>query len=92
MLNAASAVIATSTTTSVGWTLAWAYANGQAVYNMWNAGYVQSGANVSVTNLGYNATIPAGATVSFGLQATWNNTTNAKPASFTLNGLICTVS
>jgi xyloglucan-specific exo-beta-1,4-glucanase len=80
----------TGTTPVNGWTLAWSYANGQAVYNLWNGAWTQSGANVAVTNLGYNATIAAGGTQGFGFQATWNNTANAKPASFTLNGTTCT--
>jgi xyloglucan-specific exo-beta-1,4-glucanase len=76
-----------------GWTLSWTFVDGQTVFNIWNGGYVQTGGNVSVTNLGYNATIAAGGgTVTFGFQAHWNDVSNTRPAVFSLNGTACTVS
>ena len=84
--------IKNNTATAVnGWTLAWTFPGTQTVTNMWNASYTQSGASVSAKNLSYNAVIGAnGGTQSFGFNLNYTGT-NAKPASFTLNGTPCTV-
>jgi chitodextrinase len=81
------------TTAINGWTLTWTFANGQVITSLWQAVHTQSGANVSVTNpSGYNTVIGAnGGFVEFGFNGSWNNVTNAKPTSFTLNGSACTV-
>jgi cellulose 1,4-beta-cellobiosidase len=73
-----------------GWTLAWSFPNGQTIYQLWNGSYTQSGANVSVTNLSWNAGIPTNGSVNFGFLANWNGTNNA-PAAFTLNGAACSI-
>jgi endo-1,4-beta-xylanase len=84
--------IKNNTATAVnGWTLAWTFPGNQKVTNMWNASYTQSGASVSAQNLGYNNVIPAnGGTQSFGFNLSYTGT-NAKPASFTLNGTPCQI-
>jgi len=88
--GAALAIQNTSTTALTNWTLTWKFANGQTVTSLWNGAVTQSGANVSVANLSYNATIAAGATLSgIGFNGTWNGTTNAVPASFAINGTTC---
>ena len=72
-----------------GWTLTWSFAGNQAVNNLWNGSYTQSGKNVSVTNLGYNNIISAnGGTVNFGFNAAYSGT-NTNPTSFSLNGVPC---
>ncbi|WP_433044936.1 cellulose binding domain-containing protein [Dactylosporangium sp. CS-033363] len=82
-----------SSTAVNGWTLKWTYANGQVISQMWGGVNAQSGANVTVTNADYTKTIAAnGGSVEFGFLASWNNSTNAKPAAFTLNGTSCSVS
>jgi hypothetical protein len=68
--------------------LAYAFANGQAITQLWNGTYTQSGANVSVTNLSWNAGIAPNGMVNFGFLANWSGT-NAKPISFSLNGRSC---
>ncbi|MCL6590429.1 MAG: cellulose binding domain-containing protein [Firmicutes bacterium] len=74
-----------------GWTLNWAFPGNQTITNMWNATYTQSGASVSAKDAGYNATITSnGGTVSFGFGLNYSGT-NAKPASFALNGTVCAV-
>ena len=74
-----------------GWTLTWTFPGNQTITNLWNGAYTQSGAAVSVTNAGFNATIGAsGGTVSFGFNANYSGT-NARPASFALNGTACQV-
>ncbi len=74
-----------------GWTLAWIFPGNQQITNLWNGSYTQSGANVSVQNLSYNSAIPAnGGAVNVGFNISYSGT-NAKPASFTLNGAPCQV-
>jgi mannan endo-1,4-beta-mannosidase len=73
-----------------GWTLRWTFANGQVISQLWNGTVAQSGSAVTVTNVTYNPTIGAHATVDMGFLASWNSTTNAAPTSFTLNGATCT--
>jgi peptidoglycan/xylan/chitin deacetylase (PgdA/CDA1 family) len=69
-----------------GWTLGWTFPGNQKITNMWNASFTQNGSSVTATNQSYNSTIPAnGGKVSFGFNLSYSGT-NAKPASFTLNG------
>ncbi|MGD0548675.1 MAG: cellulose binding domain-containing protein [Terracidiphilus sp.] len=82
----------TSSTAITSWTLTWSYANGQTIPagSLWNGNVSQSGANVTVTNLSYDGSIPAnGSLNSVGFNGTWNNTANAVPASFAVNGTTC---
>ncbi|GCF11563.1 hypothetical protein KDI_51270 [Dictyobacter arantiisoli] len=80
----------TGSTSVNGWTLAWTFANGQTITQLWNGSYTQSGSNVSVTNVSYNGTIAPGGTTNFGFNGSWNGS-NATPTAFTLNGSACTV-
>jgi len=82
----------TGTTTIPTWNLGFAFANGQVVSNSWNSTYSQSGANVTLTNGQYTGNIaPGGSVNSVGFTASWNNTTNAVPTAFTLNGVACSI-
>jgi hypothetical protein len=74
-----------------GWKLTWAWpSSGEAVTQMWNASYTQTGTAVSAVNAGYDATIGAnGGTTTFGFLANDSGQTPA-PATFYLNGNICT--
>ncbi|HEU4328663.1 MAG TPA: cellulose-binding domain-containing protein, partial [Roseiflexaceae bacterium] len=79
----------TGTTAISAWTLGWAFPSGQQVSQIWNATHMQTGANVSASNLSYNGTIaPNGGTVSFGFNGSFGST-NTNPTSFTLNGVVC---
>ncbi|HEY0735949.1 MAG TPA: cellulase family glycosylhydrolase [Herpetosiphonaceae bacterium] len=81
-----------SATAINGWTLAWSFGGNQQITNLWNGTYTQSGQAVSVRNASYNNVIGAnGGTVSFGFSANYSGT-NARPASFRLNGTTCSVS
>ena len=84
--------IANNSTTAVnGWTLAFAFPNGQTIaVPGWHATWTQSGANVTGTNLSWNATIGANGSTSVGFNLNHNGTNN-KPTAFTLNGQACTV-
>ncbi|MFI5909291.1 endo-1,4-beta-xylanase [Dactylosporangium sp. NPDC051541] len=57
-----------------GWTVKWAFANGQTISQLWGGTVSQSGANVTVTPASWNNTPPA----TFGFLASWNGT-NAVP-------------
>jgi poly(hydroxyalkanoate) depolymerase family esterase len=73
-----------------GWKLNFTLASGQTVTSAWNATITPSSGAVSAANVSYNATIPVGGSTSFGFQA--NHTGNtAAPASFTLNGVACSI-
>lgn len=81
----------TGSTAINGWSLQFSFANGQTITQIWNGNYTQSSSNVTITNVSYNGSIPAGAQVSSepGFNGTWNNSTNAAPTVFTLNGVTC---
>src|SRR5581483_1919028 len=81
----------TSSSAWTSWTLGFTFpASGQAISQLWNGNYTQSGQNVSVTNLSYNGAVPAGAMVSSepGFNGSWT-TSNPVPTSFTVNGNVC---
>jgi endoglucanase len=86
--------ITNSGTASInGWTLAFTFGGNQRITNSWGAIWNQpaGSGNVTATNLDYNRTIAAGATLTgIGFQASYTGT-NARPASITLNGSACTV-
>src|SRR5579883_2927359 len=73
-----------------GWSLAFSFPNGQTITQIWNASSSQSGSQVTITNLSYNASIPPGQTLGSapGFLGNWNGT-NTAPTSFTLNGVTC---
>ena len=45
---------------------------------------------MTVTNLSYNGSIPAGGQTSFGFNGSWTGS-NPAPTGFTLNGVACAV-
>ena len=71
-----------------GWTLGFSFAAGQTVTQGWNGTWSQSGANVTVTSLSWNASIATGGSVQVGFNGAWSGT-NPAPTAFTLNGLAC---
>ncbi|MFJ3715232.1 cellulose binding domain-containing protein [Streptomyces sp. NPDC090057] len=73
-----------------GWSLAWSFADGQRVGRLWNADWTQSGASVTARNVGWNGTVAAGSSVSFGFTGDWSGN-NTRPASFELGDRGCTV-
>lgn len=80
----------TGSTAWSSWDLTWTFANGQTISNLWNGSASQNGGSVSVQNLGYNGSIPAGGRYNgMGFTGTWNNSANAVPASFAINGTTC---
>ncbi|MFI0087989.1 cellulase family glycosylhydrolase [Streptomyces bobili] len=78
----------TGTAPVSGWTLAFAFADGQTVSNMWGGTPTQTGGTVSVAAASYTSAVPVGGTVTVGFIAT-KGATNTAPAAFTLNGTTC---
>jgi len=72
-----------------GWTLAFDLAAGQTITSGWNATYAPASGRVTATNVGHNATLAPGASVSFGFQATHSGN-GAAPTGYALNGSACT--
>jgi len=72
-----------------GWTLTFAFPNGQTVGNGWPVTFTQSGANVTVaSNADWNKSIATNATFTAGFNGTFSGT-NGIPTSFALNGITC---
>ncbi|MFE6281897.1 cellulose binding domain-containing protein [Streptomyces sp. NPDC057877] len=80
----------TGTTAWSGWSLSWTFPQGQTVSQMWNADHTQTGTTVTARNVGWNAGVAAGSSVSFGFTGNWNQS-NPKPAAFKLGDQNCTV-
>lgn len=73
-----------------GWSLGWTFADGQKITQAWNADPTQSGAAVTAKNVGWNANVAAGSSVSFGFTGSWSGS-NTKPTAFKLGDQSCTV-
>jgi hypothetical protein len=72
----------TGTSPKNGWKVAWTFPGNQQITTLFNGAYTQSGQQVTVSNVSYNASIPAGGSVNFGFIANVTGT-NAAPASIT---------
>jgi endo-1,4-beta-xylanase len=72
-----------------GWSLAFTLASGQTITSAWNATISPTSGQVTAKNVGYNAAIAPGGSVSFGFQANHTGNTGA-PSAFSLNGQPCT--
>jgi len=70
------------------WHLGWSFGAGQAVTQLWNGSFTQSGAQVTVTNAAYNGSLATGGSTSFGFNGSWTSA-NPDPTTFTLDGTVC---
>ena len=87
--QAAAIIENTGTVGITSWTLKWTFPGNQQITNLWNGSYSQSSANAIVNNLNYNGAIqPGGKYNGVGFTANFSGT-NAPPASFSVNGVIC---
>ncbi|MBP1782956.1 alpha-L-fucosidase 2 [Micromonospora sp. HB375] len=59
-----------------GWTVSWTFPNGQVINQIWSGTHTQSGANVTVRNVDYNGSVPAGGSTTFGFIGTAGGTNN----------------
>ncbi|MFD2767523.1 cellulose binding domain-containing protein [Micromonospora eburnea] len=69
-----------------GWNLSWTFDGGQLVQGHWGGVFNQTGSAVRVSNDAWNASLPAGGSVSVGFTADGPATI---PASFQLDGDTC---
>jgi Cellulose binding domain len=65
-----------------GWTVGWAFPNGQTITQIWGGTATSSGANVTVRNAAYNGSVPANGTTTFGFVGA-STGTNGAPTSLT---------
>ncbi len=79
----------TSTTAISSWTLKFTFPNTQSITQIWNASESMQGEAVTIQNLSYNGSIPAGTSISLGFNGSWTGS-NSSPTTFTLNGKTCT--
>src|SRR5690606_13981601 len=71
-----------------GWTLRFAFPNGQQGTQAWNATASQSGATITATNASWNASVPTNATLSIGFLASWSGS-DQSPSSCSINNVSC---
>jgi len=71
-----------------GWNLAYRFPGSQKITSIWGAGHSQSGDAVTLTNVAWNGTIGAGATVTVGFLGAGSGS-GSRPVGFTLNGTAC---
>jgi hypothetical protein len=62
-----------------GWTVRWTMPDGHRLNNLWNGVPSVKGGTVTVTNAGWNVTIPAGGTTTFGLTVDTTNQVRDRP-------------
>jgi hypothetical protein len=90
--NASIAITDTGPAPITGWTLAFTFpTTTESVSSGWNATYAENGQNVVVTPVNWDADLAAngGNTVSIGFTGSQAGA-DPSPASFTLNGTVCT--
>ncbi|MFI5665020.1 cellulase family glycosylhydrolase [Streptomyces sp. NPDC051684] len=72
-----------------GWKLDFTFPGQQKINSVWNAKAAQDGTAVHITPESWTNSIPAGGTVSFGLNGS-SSGTNTAPKAFSLDGKTCT--
>ena len=70
----------TGSATLSSWQLGWTFPDGQAINDLWNGSYTQSGGNVTVTNESYNGRLAPGASTTLGFNGTYSGS-NTAPSS-----------
>ncbi len=88
--TAAITITNTSSTPVNGWALTFTLPSGQNIVSGWNATYSPSSGAITARNVSYNASVPPGASVDIGFQATHTGNTS-EPTAFQFNGANCTV-
>ncbi|WP_460518707.1 peroxidase family protein [Flindersiella endophytica] len=81
----------TGSTPITGWSVRWTYADGQTISQSWDSTNVQ-GRRMELSGVSYNRNIgPGGSLSGPGFNGVWNNATNSRPTSITLNTTRCTI-
>ncbi|MGW1464930.1 glycosyl hydrolase family 18 protein [Streptomyces sp. NPDC002308] len=75
----------TGTTALSSWTIEWDFPSGTSVTSAWDATVTSSGTHWTAKNLGWNGSLAAGASISFG----FNGAGTGSPSSCKLNGASC---
>jgi len=57
------------------WTVGWTWPGSQSITNSWNATVTSNGSSVTAKNIGYNGSLGAGASTTFGVQANGSSVT-----------------
>ncbi|GLV60583.1 glucanase [Dictyobacter sp. S3.2.2.5] len=79
----------TSSSAWTSWKLTFSFASSnQTVSQGWNGNFTQSGQNVTVTNVDYNANVATNGTANPGFNASWSGS-NPAPTNFAVNGNPC---
>jgi O-glycosyl hydrolase len=79
----------TGSTAITSWTLSFTFPGDQKITSNSNGGFSQTGESATLTSASYNGSIAPGGSVTDGFQGSWTSS-DAVPASFTLNGATCT--
>jgi hypothetical protein len=88
--SAALSITNTGLVADNGWKLTFTFGGDQQVGVVWGATATQSGQNVTLVNLPYDATIAPGATLTgVGMNGSWSKS-DAAPSGFAVNGTACT--
>jgi cellulose 1,4-beta-cellobiosidase len=66
-----------------GWKVSWTFGGNQSISNAWNATVTQSGSSVTAANASYNGSLGAGASTSFGFQASYSGSNPVPTATCT---------
>jgi cellulose 1,4-beta-cellobiosidase len=72
------------------WTLKFTFPGSQKVTQGWSATWSQSGANVTAASMSWNGSLGTGGSTEIGFNGSYTGSTNTDPASFSLNGTVCT--
>ena len=78
--------ITNNSAAKTSWELCWTYSGSEAIQNLWDGTFTQTGKNVCVKSAAYNANLPANGSAAFGFIV---NNPGAAPSTFTLNGIAC---
>lgn len=70
------------------WTLAFTFPGNQQVTDGWDGTWAQSGENVTVTSESWNGALATNGSAAIGFTGSVSGT-NAVPAAFTVNGVVC---
>jgi hypothetical protein len=71
-----------------GWTLQYSYSGDETLSDGWNAGWSQSGEQITAVNKSYNGTIASGASTAIGANFGLSGPLDT-PTAFTVNGVAC---
>ncbi len=73
-----------------GWSVSWTESNDVTLTNSWNATLAKSGRAFVATPVGFNATVPANGSVSFGMQFSYSGA-KPLPLGLTWSGRNCSI-